>query len=778
MRCVICSLRYSLGRRSRSGSPGRRSGIVVIALAFALYALTSLGTALAIAAGDANLVSCLNEASPGFRTYIPDCRAYEMVTPSYKGGGALAGGEIILSNGGERLIASGLDVFADAGDDNLAGLQGVHYELTRTASGWEPTALTPPASSRFTSSQFEGASADLSSTLWQLPAHIGEIGEEFVLFRREEDGVFVQVGPVFKTLDKGLGRLAFHYVGGSNDLTHVLVSLEAPFSSEAPYQLWPGDTTLGNESGVRSLYEYTGIGNAEPKLVGVRNEKALGSNSEAQLISECGTSLGSGEGHSAYNAISASGQEVFFTANAGECEGENSKRETVRGAGPPVNELYARVDGSKTVDISEPSLEDCGECLTATKAPAEFQGASADGTKVFFLTEQELLAGQKTKNLYEYDFGAPAGKKVVLVSNGSKEPEVQGVMRVTSDGSRVYFVASGVLTTEPNRAGLSPVVGEDNLYAYETVTGRLSFVATLSDEDEEDWARADQRPVEASQNGSYLVFESRAHLTSDDESGANVPQIFEYDAQHETLVRVSAGSSGDYFCAANGKVEGGYNCDGNTAENGDSPHIPIQIYAREKDLPTTAATELSITEDGSVFFLSADGLSPQAVKGTTSLYEYQGGNVYLISSGHDPASQEVELLGVNPSGENVFFSSTEHLVPQAADSAIDFYDARMNGGFPAPVMPAECTGERCQGSFLNMVLPPSVPASSSYPPGENFVSAPVQESSQSEVMKTANKSPKRKHKKAKSQGKKAKDKSRKAKAGSGRALRQRAGRRP
>jgi hypothetical protein len=64
---------------------GLRLGVVgsLCAMAGAL----ALCGASAMGAGDANQASCPNEASPGFRAYLPDCRAYEMVTPPYKSGG-------------------------------------------------------------------------------------------------------------------------------------------------------------------------------------------------------------------------------------------------------------------------------------------------------------------------------------------------------------------------------------------------------------------------------------------------------------------------------------------------------------------------------------------------------------------------------------------------------------------------------------------------------------------------------------------------------------------
>ncbi len=58
----------------------------------------------------------------------------------------------------------------------------------------------------------------------------------------------------------------------------------------------------------------------------------------------------------------------------------------------------------------------------------------------------------------------------------------------------------------------------------------------------EGWARNDNRPVQATTDGRFLVFQSAADLTAGDASV--VPQVFEYDAVREELVRVSVGEPG------------------------------------------------------------------------------------------------------------------------------------------------------------------------------------------------------------------------------------------
>ena len=212
-------------------------------------------------------------------------------------------------------------------------------------------------------------------------------------------------------------------------------------------------------------------------LVGVSNQGQLREkphiNEGAVLVSQCGTTLGVREaGHSdVYNAVSSSGDTVFFTAHSGPCE-----RSGVEGAGPKVSELYARIDGTTTVAVSEPALSVPGrqctkECLEAQEGEDGFErhagyfaGASEDGSKVFFTTDQPLVNEDKGTNedLYMEEIEGASVKRLVQVShdpNAGQAAEVQGVARVSEDGSHIYFVAKGILTQGPNREGREPVGG-------------------------------------------------------------------------------------------------------------------------------------------------------------------------------------------------------------------------------------------------------------------------------------------------------------------------------
>ena len=44
----------------------------------------------------------------------------------------------------------------------------------------------------------------------------------------------------------------------------------------------------------------------------------------------------------------------------------------------------------------------------------------------------------------------------------------------------------------------------------------------------------------------------------------------------------------------------------------------------------------------------------------------------------------------------MFFATFNQLVPQDTDTAPDYYDARVDGGFPATAPPPSCQGDGCK----------------------------------------------------------------------------------
>jgi hypothetical protein len=721
---------------------------------------------------DANVRSCVNQAAIGTPSYLPDCRGYELVTPAFKEGGRV--GLSAISSSGSKLLGIARAAFANT--ENVE--QAAMYAFTRSAGmGWATSAISPPAA-RFPHSTFEAVDAGINNSLW-LAGESGLLGVAEDLYIDGPSGIEV-IGPAHPqpAQEHATAFQHFQVVGTSRDISHIVAEIPAPSHEDVENgysSSWPGDTTIYT---LPSLYEYiVGTNGAEPRLVGVSDPEAQQGtpiNAKAQLISQCGTVLGGvtpggTTTDEAYNAMSTSGEVTYFTALAGPCSGGRG----ITGNGPKVAELYARVDGTHTVAISEPlwTLQRERECSSTcreseneenghNRSSAYFAGASEDGSKVFFTSAQPLVDGANGggTNLYMDELGCPSYKdtckssewevqRTVLASRNTRStegPTVVKVVRVSEDGSQVFFVANRALTG-PNREGREPVPfssGQQpmNLYVFSTTTNTLTFIATLLTTaereqlvheetaelpkllaigketcardneptescelrvarehigqlgpggtvtlDESVWRSEDRRPAQATPNGAFLLFVSSADITADDTSKA--AQLFLYDTKDATLVRVSRGTN-----ASNG----------NTDIAADAPRIPEPEY-QKASLANNASSALAITNDGAeIFFESEDGLVVPASFGVNNIYEWEGnGSIYLISDGSDNAvalgAPAVHLFGTDPTGENVFFSTTDPLVLEDGDSQIDVYDARV-GGAAISSATQPCANNSCSES--------------------------------------------------------------------------------
>jgi hypothetical protein len=816
-------------------------------LATTISAVSLMALPLLISVASAETV-CPNAAMrTGASANLPDCRAYELVTPVEKNGGEATVEE--FGDTGESALISSRATLSPGTTDDLDGGYSF-YTLTRTGDGWTPTSIVPSATEyegpyhgfSLVEPYLKGVSADGSSTLWESRRRSDPEPERRVdslYLQRTPGGPLVEVGPMAPpswasppgtlpaATNEELGSTTV--LSYSRDLSHVLLAglgalnyPDEPLREELRARdQWSTETAEGDPT----LYEYADTGNSAPLQVGVGNDN--------KIISECGTVLGAAgfltehlKGNpdaygDADNPISADGSTVFFIARAYGVEG------TAYGLAKPcssalvVNELYARIDngepGAHTVAISQPSQADCHACDTepGVREPAYFQGASEDGSKVFFTTDQPLLGEDTSRNIYEYDFDAREGERIVRVSGGDStvstpDADVKGVAAISQDGSHVYFVAGGVLTVTPNSRGQEAIQGADNLYVFDTETRGTSFIGDLCSgkigerersgsvtdancpteiqksiinnreeeepgEDSRIWGgrpvfsnqeegEETPRKVDATPDGRFLVFTSYADLTADDTSRGAV-QAFEYDAQTGILTRVSIGQNG-------------FGDDGNS----DNPYLGASIVSPSLKLGnvgilgvSTGRNRMTVSADGSyVFFVSADGLTPQALNGAVlgyndcngsggcpreplyayNVYEYHDGSVYLISDGKDvnfsaTTLPSVSLLGTDSSGSDVFFTTADSLVPEDTNGGTDTYDARIDGGFPLPEVRPQCAGDECQGQLAGAPVLLS-PGSEFQAGGSNFkpvVSAPVKTKAKQMPRRKVRKRPRRKGKK-------------------------------
>jgi hypothetical protein len=659
---------------------------------------------------------CPNQAfRTGFSAPLPDCRAYEMVSPIDKNNGdiktlpSIVGYNTDLEQSsldGDKFTYSSFRAFADP----KAGTYTSQYIASREDGvGWASKAISPPqghaAAKDGTNSldaTYRAFSADLCSG-WLV------VAAEPVLDPSAAEGY------------RQLYRRDDCASGGYEALVGVPPTVEpAPFMSEFQGASADGKAAILRvndkltEDAASGAWQTYYASNGELHLICVLpNGLPSGGNCSGGTGQEVPFSVKLGDLNrtaGVTNAISADGSRVYWTDSAGNESG--------------LGKVYLRLNpGQKQSEI------EAGECTEAEKActlkvsetastkAARFLAASPDGEKALF----EVTEGVQAGNLYKFEAGESTliAKKVVGSAVGK---DVSGLLGASEDLSRVYFVSEEVL---PETSGATE--GKPNLYLDQG--GTKTFIATLSEDDvrlSEIFSNTSIEPIHhvarVSPDGSHLAFISTEPLSgydnTDQATGQADAEVYLYEAGAAGPVCVSCNPSG---ARPRGRVVLGI---------ANSPQ-KLQAAATIAAAQFTLYFPRSLSADGKrLFFNSYDALLPRDTNGKADVYEWEaasgaeeckekgaeiyvessGGCLSLITSGQSPSDSE--FLDASPNGDDVFLTTNTSLLPQDP-GLIDIYDARAKGGLPGPQEPpGPCQGEACQ------IAPPPpndpTPASASF----------------------------------------------------------------
>ncbi len=582
---------------------------------------------------------CPNESfRSGPSVNLPDCRAYEQVTPHDKEGavepfnygGELSGQGAAIGEDGEHLLLYAPFTFWGRAKSGSTG----PYLFSRGQGGWAMTAATtqPEAGpNQYTSELF---SPNLTSFAFSSAWNTGNSESAGVEFKLGSPGgpyasaVSVprkQLGPV-----EGVGWLA-----ASEDFSKLILGGE--------------DRTLAGHSTKTAngldLYEYSSSSSQ------LRQANVTGS-APGATIGTCGAKmvLGTAESSdhegstSSKHAVSADGSRVFFEAVPGS---DCSKPKHV----------FVRVDGTETLDLG----------------PYVFLAANSQGSEV-------LLKGESGEILL-YDTET-ATTKTVLPSTD----EISGDF-VSQDFSTMYFLSTGQLERDAPPGG--------GLYREDLASGTgPSFIA----------------PVEGfgfpnvSPDGHYIYFEASGVGAL---SAGAATQVYLYDSVENVIECVSCASPYDPEPKGPAVTQADFTA--RILTRNESP--ATSVLSADGDYAFFSTTSALLPKD-----INEEILIPPSLKGaeagtvdsftTTSsdVYEWRRdgvdgcahlqGCIGLISSG-GPGGL-VLLLGSAHDGRDVFFTTRSQLGPNDNDSAIDIYDARIDGGEPPlPSRPVECEGDAC-----------------------------------------------------------------------------------
>ncbi len=365
-------------------------------------------------------------------------------------------------------------------------------------------------------------------------------------------------------------------------------------------------------------------------------------------------------------------------------------------------------------------------------SPSSYRGSSADGTVVFFETDEQLVPGDTDtkRDVYERSYDADPGiksyvtREVSLGPAGGNDAYNALFEKASADGSVVFFstgeglveadtdlasdvymrdLASGTTTLiSVGEAGCAPACGNGAIDA--------GFAASTSD-------------------GTKVFFVSGERLaTADTDGSADVYVRNLANLGNQTTSLVSAGGSSCAPACGNGAFDDvalrGISADGShayftTAEPLSGADIDTALDVYSRDLSSGLTTPVSQGAEGCApacgnngavpvfegssesgkraFFSTNEALVGDDKDTATDVYarDLPTGPTTLISGGTS-ATQTASFAAATADGTHVFFTTPEGLVPEDKDGFNDVYE--WDGGTLVLVTPAACSSA-CSATF-------------------------------------------------------------------------------
>jgi hypothetical protein len=587
------------------------------------------------------LSPCENEAvRRGLSALLPDCRAYELVTPPNTNGRPPGG----VNRLGTFFATREASPTGDAVSFQIEGGIIPGYEATgswagdpygahRTEAGWV-SEHTGPDAAESPDTQPGGISPDQGYSFWRTAGGGGsaEIGGKPTTYLHYPDGHSALIGrgslgadpyAVGKLISANGGHVIFE--SGAEALAVQLEEGAPPAGTKAVY-----DRRIDPETGEE-----------ETKVVSLLPGNLTPAASEA----------------ADYEGASLDGEGVAFKIG---------------------KKLYLRYRDEATYEIAE---------------EAAFAGVAEGGGRIFYL---------KGGNLFAYDVAK--GKTVQFTNSSNATPvNIAGQGRVAYFASPSVLVGEenptgakakagqenlyrskdgviafvGTLTNRDVEGEFGGVETVDGLGLWMEIVGRGKSLTNAP-------GRFGADPSRATPDGSVLLFESRAKLTAYDPEGH--AEVYRYDFTNKELACLSCNPT---LAPATGEA---------------SLQSLKQSFSDTQPFTSYALVENLRPDGRRAFFQTTEALVPGDVDGLGDVYEWEaegvgscaeeGGCVYLISSGHSPRVDY--LYAVGEAGDDVFIRSSDQLLEVDGEETASLYDARVGGGFPEPAVEEECQGEGCK----------------------------------------------------------------------------------
>ena len=314
---------------------------------------------------------------------------------------------------------------------------------------------------------------------------------------------------------------------------------------------------------------------------------------------------------------------------------------------------------------------------------ADFSGAADDGTKVFFLTSEGLVAGDtdETQDLYQRSGGA-----TTLVSTGPAGGTggfVADYDGISQDGSRVFFHTPESLVaadTDQRTDVYERAGGVTTIHSVGSAGGNGAVAALFAG---------------ASQDGTTVFLETTEQLVASDNDSTNDV----YRSAGGTVTLLSAGwndtaATNAYLVGASSNGSKVFIRSEESLASGDTDkYQDIYEYSGDRlrgcrgdrrpasNGPAHAFFGGASADGARVFFTTFESLDPSDTDTAADVYERYAGTTYLLSTGTGGGNGpfDATVRAVSADGKRVFFRTAESLLPADTDSVADVYSSNMPG---------------------------------------------------------------------------------------------------
>jgi hypothetical protein len=663
-------------------------------LASAVWGL-ALAAALALSASTAQAADTCPNAKyrTGPSLKLPDCRAYEMVTPIGKANALIQ--NLVTTINPTRISEDGDTVLfmASGGPMSADGTIGMPtYERARRGeNGWsiEP-AMTPvlapyvdqlPATpGLMTASRDLGTIAFVTSTIYDpeqlfvgVPNRNGSVH-----LTNGSDRYWWVSKPTWEGAspvqgDTAMRKALFVPVGGSDSMDVFY------FNSAAT--LTPEDGTSGRnalESWAVYKFEDGKLSNAAVLPDGSLSQGgSVGAGLMPDALNLTNLPNGSVTERSRANPVSRDGKSLLFVSP--------DPRRAAQDPSLPKPQLYRAVAGKQTQLVSAPEGKD--EPVDGTQGVARTAGLQTAGsasTSFALATPDHSVIVFSSRDALTDDADPNAS-----ISKTYRLETETGALTYLPDLDRPYSASGLGAPIDLDESGDALLYRTSNNVLKLWRKGKPTRTISTSVSELNSPVDTSITHTRFAAGGDIVIINSTGALRGepDHTPGSNGPavyrsQVYRYDAQTDELKCISCQEGG---------TPGGASISMWGVDNG---------FTSTTNSAQALMSTRSLTPDGSaIYFTSRTALVEDDHNDVADVYEWRDGELRLISSGATGALPQY-LIDIDADGSSVFFATEERLVEHDTDDMYDIYVARVNGGLepPAAQSGTTCSGDECQGS--------------------------------------------------------------------------------